>query len=305
MSTCNNPLALCKSTIKEKFWMDDFTELYKNNNFVKFFPQYESSRVEQLNAITRFFIYFIIMSLIFNKSDEWLYIPIIGIVIVVIIYNINKKDILAKNKEFNRIMNIRRDKIKKQKEFEEMELQHDGDDESKLKLLDEEKPYEMEVGSIDSDGTMLFDKVTGNSLASAASDASINSLTSAGSLLSVNELEDYRRNTCRKPSKDNPFMNPDITEYNSGDPPGACNLDDDEIKDDIRVNFNHDLFRDVDELWERANSQRQFYTIPNTAIPNNQTEFAKWLYGNTENCKTDGQACLRYEDLRSAKYHVV
>ena len=297
MSTCNNPLALCKTTIREKFWMDDFTELYKNNNFVKFFPKYESSRIEQLNSITRFFIYFIILALIFNKNDEWLYIPIIGIVIVVIVYNVNKKDKLANSKEFTRIMNIRSDKIKKQKEFEEMELQHDGDDQSKLKLLDEEKPYDMEVGSIDSDGTMLFDKVTNNSQSN-NSQLSMNSLSSMNSLFSVNELEDYRKNTCRKPTKDNPFMNPDITEYNNGDPPGACNLDDEDIKDDMRVNFNHDLFRDVDELWERKNSQRQFYTTPNTSIPNQQKEFAEWCYKIPKICKEDNVNCLRYEDLR-------
>ena len=65
------------------------------------------------------------------------------------------------------------------------------------------------------------------------------------------------------------------------------------------VNFNHNLFRDVDELWERANSQRQFYTIPNTAIPNNQKEFANWLYRSPGgNCKTDQGRCGRFLRLR-------
>jgi len=93
-------------------------------------------------------------------------------------------------------------------------------------------------------------------------------------------------------------MNPDVTEYNSGNIPAACNADDEGINDGTKVFFNHELFRDVDELWEKKNSQRQFYTVPNTSVPNNQVEFAHWLYSGIPNCKEDGTACLRYRDLR-------
>jgi hypothetical protein len=301
MSTCNNSLTLCKSTKREKFWMDDFSELYKDNNYVKFFPKLESTRVEQLNAITRFLIYFIILSLIFNKNDEWLYIPITGIVIIIILYNINSRDIKSKEKELSRILTMRQDKINKEKELMEQELAQDGDEEYKLKLLEETKPYDMDIGTIDSNGELTFQRVKPECDAYFMSDIPSMcgySKDKPKSLYSVDELEDYRKNTCRKPSKDNPFMNPDITEFNDGDPPGACNLDDEDIKDDMRVNFNHDLFRDVDELWEKKNSQRQFYTMPNTSVPNNQTEFANWLYKIPQICKSDNSGCLRYEDLR-------
>ena len=96
-------------------------------------------------------------------------------------------------------------------------------------------------------------------------------------------------------------MNPILTDYNNPSvPPAACNVDDDQIADDMRVSFNHGLFRDIGDLWERENSQRQFYTMPNTAIPNNQKEVAMWLYGvpNQRVCKQEGQACLKYVDLR-------
>jgi hypothetical protein len=103
---------------------------------------------------------------------------------------------------------------------------------------------------------------------------------------------------CRLPSPENPMMNPSAVDYNELTP-AACNADDNDIQENIKVNFNQDLFRDVDELWERANSQRQFYTLPNTAVPNNQTEFAKWLYQlpNSAICKEDQEGCLRYDDL--------
>ena len=43
---------------------------------------------------------------------------------------------------------------------------------------------------------------------------------------------------------------------------------------EIDEKFNHDLFRDVSSVYGKRNSQRQFYTVPSTTIPNNQTSFA-------------------------------
>jgi len=120
----------------------------------------------------------------------------------------------------------------------------------------------------------------------------------------IKQLSDQRpsiivENICRRPTVDNPLMNRAATEFGSEGIiiPAACNANDEDIKDEIRVNFNHELFRDLEDVWERKNSQRQFYTMPNTAIPNNQTEFAKWLYElpMTANCKEFQGACLRYD----------
>ena len=39
---------------------------------------------------------------------------------------------------------------------------------------------------------------------------------------------------------------------------------------------------------------RQFYTVANTKLPNDQKEFGEWLYGNMPSCKDgDAQQCLR------------
>lgn len=103
--------------------------------------------------------------------------------------------------------------------------------------------------------------------------------------------------SCRKPTKDNPFMNPPISDFNT-DAPAACNADDENIKNSINKEFKRDLYMDVDDIFEKMNSQRQFYTIPNTSIPNQQTEFAQWLYRVPQTCKEDQEQCLRYEDLR-------
>ena len=57
------------------------------------------------------------------------------------------------------------------------------------------------------------------------------------------------------------------------------------LKKDIEQNFNHNLYRDVSDLYGKSNSQRQYYTTPNTQIPNDQTSFAKWCYGTPATCK--------------------
>lgn len=102
---------------------------------------------------------------------------------------------------------------------------------------------------------------------------------------------------CRKPTKDNPFMNPATSEFNT-DAPAACNSDDEDIKNEITKSFNVDSYMDIDDIFSKMNSQRQFYTVPNTAIPNNQDGFARWLYLSPTTCKEDQEKCLRYEDLK-------
>ncbi len=103
--------------------------------------------------------------------------------------------------------------------------------------------------------------------------------------------------TCRKPTINNPFMNPATSEYNT-DAPAACNADDDDIKNEMKRTFNNNLYMDVDDVFEKVNSQRQFYTVPNTGIPNDQENFANWLYKSPQTCKESQEQCLRYEDLR-------
>lgn len=308
MSTCNRPQSLCQTNKREKFWLDDFRELYQNNNFTKFFPRRDTTRTEQMNAMTRFFIYFLILLLIFNKSENWLYIPITAIVLLVIFHNIHKFDKDGKRKELFRILEQRREEQIEDEEYRKKEYTQDGDDPVELKEIDytrEDLPprdtplselvdYSVESGYLDSENSLVVGKMLNPPRYNCKKDPS---------LFTTDEMLEYQKNTCRRPTPSNPFMNNDITEFNNPSPPAACNADDQDIKDEIRVNFNHDLFRDVDELWERKNSQRQFYTTPNTAIPNQQVEFAKWLYNIPDNrvCKTDGcgqNNCLRYEDLR-------
>ena len=81
------------------FWLNDPTVLYSNGNYLIFFPTVEMTRVEQLNAITRFCIYLLILSLITNKSNLWIQIPIVIIIFVIIVYKMFEYDSEGKAKE--------------------------------------------------------------------------------------------------------------------------------------------------------------------------------------------------------------
>jgi hypothetical protein len=278
---------------KEDFFLDNPYVLYKNSNYLKFFPKYDTTRTEQLNAIIRLCIYFVILIIIFNANYQWLYLPIIVSIIVIILYNISIFDVQHKVKELEKISDVRKQEYVNKVSINEEELKHDGDKNIKLDIEPEElqKNYELEAGIIDSTGKLHIGKEY---------DVNCKNCPSQTDFYTIAELEEYKRNTCKRPTIDNPYMNTNIYDFNNGHVPVACNVDDDDIKEDIKVNFNHNLFRNVDELWERENSQRQFYTMPNTTVPNNQVEFAKWLYKIPENCKETNQngECLRYDDLR-------
>lgn len=309
MSICTkgHKISLHKIDEREKFWLEDITQLFSKGRYTKFIPRYEMTRDEQLNAISRFAFYLIILFLLFDYYKDWLAIPIIILIIVIVIYNFNKMDDKGKEKELDRILTQRKENKMKEMELDIKELTHDGEEPEKLLDIQKEDPnygdrenkaifpedgdYQIEAGRYDAEGKLqigpkpLVPKTPYHE---------------PEIYYSAEEIQDYQKGTCRRPTEDNPFMNPTFTDFNNGDPPAACNVDDEDINDEMRVNFNHDLFRDVDEIWERENSQRNFYTVPNTAVPNNQKEFALWLYGGSNrypDCKTDGN-CLRYEDLR-------
>lgn len=102
---------------------------------------------------------------------------------------------------------------------------------------------------------------------------------------------------CKKPTIDNPFMNYTLSDLINNNNIKACKYDN--VKKEIKKNFRKDLFTDSSDIWGKYISDRNFYTLPNTDIVNNQTEFAEWLYGDNGKCKINGE-CLKNRDV---KYH--
>jgi hypothetical protein len=114
---------------------------------------------------------------------------------------------------------------------------------------------------------------------------------------------------CSKPTLENPFMNFTMGDYlniENGkikEKPPACDINSPEIKKDADDYFNNNLYRDVNDIFGKMNSQREFYTMPWTTIPPDANgDFKNWLYNNPKTCKEDQDACYRYEDLRSNRF---
>ena len=107
----------------------------------------------------------------------------------------------------------------------------------------------------------------------------------------------YIKDTCRKPTVQNPFTNVVFSDYlDAGKLAEPCNADDPEISNQMQNLYNSSIYRNLSDVWERENSQRMFYTTPIQTIPNNQTDFANWLYKTGPTCKENTEYCAYYED---------
>lgn len=87
---------------------------------------------------------------------------------------------------------------------------------------------------------------------------------------------------CTRPTEENPFMNVLISDIKDNPTrPVACDVDDHLVKNKMEEYFEKNLYRDVDDIFHRDASDRQFYTMPVTTIPNDSGSFASWLYSDT------------------------
>jgi hypothetical protein len=94
-----------------------------------------------------------------------------------------------------------------------------------------------------------------------------------------------------KPTVENPFMNINLITDDKTLPAPPSSWNDEDIQKEIEDKFGYNLYRDVGDLYGKSNSQREFYTVPNAKIPNDQTSFAKWCYGTTKTCKESSIYC--------------
>ena len=116
--------------------------------------------------------------------------------------------------------------------------------------------------------------------------------------LNEKNLDIVQNKICIKPTKDNPFMNPNIIDISSDtDIDGACSISDKKINDKMSDFYETTMFQNVDDIYNTQTSSRQFYTVPSTKIPNDQS----WLYNRGPSCKeNNGIQCYNnlYRDLR-------
>ncbi|AGE59799.1 hypothetical protein ATCVTN60342_547R [Acanthocystis turfacea Chlorella virus TN603.4.2] len=101
------------------------------------------------------------------------------------------------------------------------------------------------------------------------------------------------RKACSPTTTDNPFSNATVGALlgDEGRAP-ACSYDTPGVAKEMRKNFNKGLFRNLDDVYEVENSQRQFYTMPVTTSAPDTIAFAEFLYGSRgKTCKEDPSKC--------------
>ena len=119
-------------------------------------------------------------------------------------------------------------------------------------------------------------------------DDAMKGLMSSKSHTSMEDIDamimDINKDVFREPDSDNPMMNQntfDLYENKKAVPtynnPG--------MKRKVEETLDAGIFKDSNDLFNRRNSQRQWYTMPNTEAMNKQTEFAKWCYMTPPTCK--------------------
>ena len=275
---------------KTEFWLNDYSVLYRNGNYQDFIPTHKMNRTEKLNAITRLAIYFYIVNYLFNGNNEWSYLSI-GLIVISILMNVGEENDPDKNqKQINKIIEKKIEEREKEKEFKkELYEKEEKNDEKEFSDFNDKPSYDMEMGTFDENGELAF-----------AENPSINELKGQKEkeivdLFSSDELDLVNKRSCRKPTENNPFMNYSINDFNNGETPQACNVEDDEISQQSIDFFNKDLYRNVGDIFEIHNSQRQFYSMPHTKVPPDTIELANWLYKTPATCKEDQANCLEYD----------
>ena len=102
------------------------------------------------------------------------------------------------------------------------------------------------------------------------------------------DFEELLNEEFTMPTKKNPFMNVLMNEY--ADNPkrkSAAPVYNEEVLDDATKKSRKDekLYKKLGDNLTFQNSLRNFYSTPNTNIPNNQKDFAEFCYGNMASCK--------------------
>ena len=230
------------------FWLDRPSVLF--DTFTKFIPTRNMTLYEQMNSITLFCIYALILLKLVGLSNKITTIVFIGIIVILVILYINKY-----------------------KNVEEYDTER----------------YDVESGYYNSDNALKLGRFYSERNRNKCLDKMVHKTSQKNQ-----EILDVPR----EPTVDNPFVNPILNDFNTENAPYPVNINDEQIKDKVNLTYNKDLFKDVSDLYDSKNVQRQFYTVPGGSVPNDQQKFAEWCYGVPKTCKEDSRYCVRFNDIR-------
>jgi len=98
-------------------------------------------------------------------------------------------------------------------------------------------------------------------------------------IINIDSNDNSDAKGCKLPTPKNPFMNPTFQDYKDGNLMKSCHSYDNSVVRSMEEEyFNNDLYRDVSDIFNKENSQREFYTMPVNSIINDSIKFAEWCY---------------------------
>ena len=267
-------------------------------------PNNSMSREEQMNAVTRFCIYFIILCLLFDSQNQFILYAFVVIILIVVFYIVYITD---KEGMVQDLINKNNDQIEKFEDIRNLSDKDNTINDPLIKLYDKvkdknsvsNKNIEVQAGYIDSNGYYQIGKDY--------SDVNLEEFITENKKnkkVSWKQDQEDKKENGRKPSLENPYNNILFSDYtdasNLAEP---CNIDEKDVKE-MQNLYNSSIYRNIDDVYERENSQRLFYTLPIQTVPNDQTNFANWLYKTGPSCKENSQNCNYYQDpsMTSPRY---
>lgn len=252
----------------DKFWFDDPSILISPDRLTEFFPNKTFTLNEKLNSLARLGMYVSIVLVLHDKNAKWFSVFLFSLLLTYYIH-VNQPTPSPKT----------------------------------IESFDEVTSAPLKIRSV------VSDVIQPEPAKVQPSEDYAQIIADLPEVEESQQEEPSQNVECTKPTLDNPFMNMTMKDYLNFDKAGkvinrepGCDANDPEIKKSIDDNFKNNLFRDVNDVFGRFNSERQFYTMPWTEIiPDVKGEFKHWLYNNPKTCKEDQENCLLYEDIRAKR----
>lgn len=213
MNVYNDHLHNSKTGVNsDEFWLNNYKILFDKSKLAEFYPSFDMTMIEKLNAIMRMGIYTGAILFLIKNNYQYLAIPVLIGLFTVFIYKT---------------------------QLDNLELFFTS-----------------------------YDSVTNRQ---------------------NKEVLTQNREPQTAPSQDNPFMNyiHGVPNQDTSRPPAAKSYNNDYVKNEIENNFNHNLYRNVDDIYNKSHGQLNFHTQPVTTVTNDQNAFASWLYRTGPTLKED------------------
>ena len=116
-------------------------------------------------------------------------------------------------------------------------------------------------------------------------------------LTKLEDIENQENKNCMRPEKENIFMNTQLVHIGNDDgieKKDACKMTQ-EVMDEQAKMFKDVVFTDINDIFDKRNSQMRFNTMPETSkefgFVGDTTKFRNWAYGMGPSCKEDTKYC--------------